>query len=76
MLQRIGRTVMLARLGQGLSQRDLGALSHVDQSTICRLENSRAPGLRLDKLATIIAVLGIDEFDSLRSIRDLSAPAA
>ena len=65
-LQRIGRKTMLVRLGQGLSQRDLEALTHVHQSTICRLENGRAPGLRLDKLATIIAVLGLDEFDQLR----------
>lgn len=74
-LQRIGRTVMLARLGQGLSQRQLEAMTRVDQSTICRFENGRAPGIRLDKVARMIAVLGIDQFDSLRAIRDLAAPA-
>jgi transcriptional regulator with XRE-family HTH domain len=73
-LERIGRTMMLARVGQGLSQRDLEALTHVDQSTICRLENGRAPGIRLDKIATIIAVLAIDQFDSLRTLRELSVP--
>ena len=67
-LDRIGRTAMLARVGQGLSQRGLEALTRVDQSTICRLENELAPGLRLDKLATIIAVLGLDRFDRLRPI--------
>lgn len=65
-LQRIGRKAMLARLGQGLSQRDLQALTHIHQSTICRLENGEAPGLRLDKLATIVAVLDLDAFDQLR----------
>jgi transcriptional regulator with XRE-family HTH domain len=68
-LERIGKTTMLARVGQGLSQRRLEALCGVDQSTICRLENGLAPGLRLDKLAKIIAVLGVDKFDQLRPIR-------
>jgi transcriptional regulator with XRE-family HTH domain len=65
-LDRIGRTTMLARVGQGLSQRGLEALTGIDQSTICRLENGAAAGLRLDKLATIIAVLDLDRFDQLR----------
>ena len=57
---------MLARVGQGLSQRNLEALTGVDQSTISRLENGSAAGLRLDKLAVIIAVLDLDRFDQLR----------
>ena len=65
----MGKTTMFARVGQGLSQRRLEALCGVDQSTICRLENGLAPGLRLDKLAKIIAVLGVDRFDQLRPIR-------
>jgi transcriptional regulator with XRE-family HTH domain len=68
-LERVGKTAMLTRVGQGLSQRRLGALCGVDQSTICRLENGLAPGLRLDKLAKIIAVLGVDRFDQLRAVR-------
>ena len=68
-LDRIGRTTMLARVGQGLSQRHLEALTGVDQSTICRLENGAAPGIRLEKLATIIAVLDLDRFDQLRPVR-------
>ncbi|MDP9481816.1 MAG: helix-turn-helix domain-containing protein [Chloroflexota bacterium] len=68
MLERVGHATMLARVGQGLSQRRLAALCSVDQSTICRLENGLAPGLRLDKLAKIIAVLGVDRFDHLRPI--------
>ncbi|HEX7473092.1 MAG TPA: helix-turn-helix transcriptional regulator [Candidatus Limnocylindrales bacterium] len=65
-LDRIGRTTMLARVGQGQSQRGLGALTSIDQSTISRLENGSAAGLRLDKLAAIIAVLDLDRFDQLR----------
>ena len=65
-LDRIGQTTMLARVGQGLSQRNLEALTGVDQTTISRLENGSAAGLRLDKLAVIIAVLDLDRFDQLR----------
>lgn len=65
-LDRIGRTTMLARVGQGLSQGNLEALTGVDQTTISRLENGSAAGLPLDKLAVIIAVLDLDRFDQLR----------
>jgi transcriptional regulator with XRE-family HTH domain len=70
----IGRTAMLARLGHGLSQRRLEGMTGVDQTTICRLENGKAPGLRLDKLARIIAVLGVDRFDRLQPPRPVRPP--
>jgi transcriptional regulator with XRE-family HTH domain len=73
-LAAIGRSAMLARLGQGLSQRRLEGMIGVDQTTISRLENGLAPGLRLDKLATLIAVLGVDHFDRLQPPRRMRPP--
>jgi transcriptional regulator with XRE-family HTH domain len=58
-LKSVGRQVFFARIWQGLSQRQLEYLCRVDQSTISRLERGLAPGLRLERLAAIRAVLGI-----------------
>jgi transcriptional regulator with XRE-family HTH domain len=60
-MKAVGRQVFFARVGQGLSQRHLEHLCGVDQTTISRLERGLAPGLRLERLATIMAVLGIGE---------------
>jgi len=58
-MKSVGRRVCFARRGQGLSQRQLEDLCQVDQTTISRLERGLAPGLRLERLATIMAVLGL-----------------
>ena len=58
-LRAVGRRVYFARSGQGLSQLQLERLCQVDQTTISRLERGLAPGLRLERLASIMAVLGV-----------------
>ena len=57
-LERIGVAVRHARRTQYLSQRVLGRLAGVDQGSISRIENGLAPGMRLEYLARIVAVLG------------------
>ncbi len=57
-LEELGAAVRDARQRAGLSQRDLEALSGVDQSSISRMERGRVPGMRLDKLARVAMVLG------------------
>lgn len=59
----IGRAVQLARAQQGISQEVLEARSHIDQSTISRFERGLAPGLRLDRVAQILAGLGVNRLD-------------
>jgi transcriptional regulator with XRE-family HTH domain len=56
-LEIIGRAVWEARRRAGLSQRQLGYRAGVHQSTISRLERGRLTGMRLQRLATIVAVL-------------------
>jgi len=63
-MKAVGRRVQFARLGHGLSQRQLEVLCQVDQTTISRLERGLAPGLRLERLATIMAVLEVVELRS------------
>ena len=41
----------------GWSQRTLEARSGVDQTSICRVENGKAPGMRVARLARIVAAL-------------------
>jgi transcriptional regulator with XRE-family HTH domain len=53
----LGGRLRVLRHSSGLSQRALEARSGVSQSVICRLENGKAPGLRLDRLAAILAVI-------------------
>jgi transcriptional regulator with XRE-family HTH domain len=60
-MKAVGRQVFFARTWQGLSQRKLESLCRVDQTTISRLERGLAPGLRLERLAAIMAVLGVTE---------------
>jgi len=55
-MKAVGRQVFFARTWQGLSQRKLESLCRVDQTTISRLERGLAPGLRLERLAAIMAV--------------------
>jgi transcriptional regulator with XRE-family HTH domain len=56
----LGRAIQRARLSQLLSQEALEARSDIDQSTISRLERGLAPGLRLDRLAQVLAGLSVD----------------
>ena len=63
-MKAVGRQVFFARTWQGLSQRKLESLCRVDQTTISRLERGLAPGLRLERLAAIMAVLGVTELRS------------
>jgi hypothetical protein len=56
----LGRAIHLARMSQLLSQEALEARSAIDQSTISRLERGMAPGLRLDRLAQVLAGLSVD----------------
>ena len=59
----LGRAVEHARGRQLLSQEALEARSGIDQSTISRFEHGLAPGLRLDRVAHILAGLGVDHLD-------------
>lgn len=65
-LRNFGRRVRQVRMAMGLSQRALAAIVGVDQSVISRFENGRAPGIRFDKVAAILAALDIDRLDGLR----------
>jgi transcriptional regulator with XRE-family HTH domain len=56
-LEMLGRSVLRARTQARISQRHLGRLAGVHQSTISRLETGTLQGLRLSKLATIVATL-------------------
>ena len=56
----LGQAVRRARTRSPLSQRDLEALSGVDQTAISRMERGVAPGMGLDKFARVAAVLVAD----------------
>jgi len=61
----IGAMIKRWRLRAGHTQRQLEALTGIDQTVISRLENGRQYGLRWSRFATLIAVLG--GFDDGRS---------
>jgi transcriptional regulator with XRE-family HTH domain len=56
-LIRIGLGVREYRRTHGLTQQQLERLCGVDQTTISRLENGLAPGIRLERLARIGSAL-------------------
>ncbi|HEY8870542.1 MAG TPA: helix-turn-helix transcriptional regulator [Candidatus Limnocylindrales bacterium] len=56
-LRMIGSRLKRTRIALGLSQRALEALSGVDQTTISRIENGRAPSFSLGRYARILAAL-------------------
>ncbi|HEX5012864.1 MAG TPA: helix-turn-helix transcriptional regulator [Candidatus Limnocylindrales bacterium] len=62
-LEILGRALYEARRVAGVTQRQLGEMVGVDQSTISRLERGRLTGLRLTKLALIISGLDALTFD-------------
>lgn len=68
----LGRAVELARARRHISQEMLEARSGIDQSTISRFERGLAPGLRLDRVAQILAGLDVDvvEIDRRSDRRD------
>jgi predicted transcriptional regulator len=53
----IGRALYEARRRAGVTQRHLAEICGVHQSTISRLECGRLNGIRLKKLAVIVAAL-------------------
>jgi transcriptional regulator with XRE-family HTH domain len=57
-LRLIGRLVLRRRHLLGLSQRQLEALSGIDQTLISRLENGRLGSLRWMRFARLVAALG------------------
>jgi transcriptional regulator with XRE-family HTH domain len=57
-LEILGRAVLDARRQTGLTQRQLGAIAGVHQSTISGLERGRLTGIRLQVLGAILAALG------------------
>ena len=56
-LRSIGAAIRRGRLGQGLSQGQLGARTGLHQSTISRLETGRLRTMRMVTLARLIGVL-------------------
>jgi len=53
----IGRWIRQSRVQAGMTQGQLSRLAGVHQTTLSRLERGRLEGLRLHRLAAIIAVL-------------------
>ena len=57
----LGRTLWRRRVSLGLSQRQLEAMSGIDQTVISRLENGKQTGLRWVRLAQLVDALdGLD----------------
>jgi transcriptional regulator with XRE-family HTH domain len=65
-MELIGAAVRRRRERLGLSQRDLERRARVDQTTISRLENGRRVGLRLARLARLVAALDGLDFEEIR----------
>jgi transcriptional regulator with XRE-family HTH domain len=59
LMRALGADIRRARWQSGLSQAGLEVLSGVDQTTISRLENGLAPGLRLIRLVKILGPIGL-----------------
>jgi transcriptional regulator with XRE-family HTH domain len=66
----LGRTIRRRRTSLGLSQRQLEALSGIDQTVISRLENGKQTGLRWVRLAQLV-----DALDGLETPQDRPSPA-
>ena len=56
-LDRLGVDIARLRARSGLSQRRLGEIARVDQSTISRFERGLAPGIAITSVARIIVAL-------------------
>jgi len=53
----LGRHVLGARRHAGLSQRQVEAMTGIDQTTVVRIEHGRATGLPLARFALLLRVL-------------------
>jgi transcriptional regulator with XRE-family HTH domain len=67
-MELIGRWIRQSRVQAGMTQGQLARLAGVHQTTLSRLERGRLEGLRLHRLAAIIAVLHSGLGDDLRPI--------
>ena len=56
----MGREARNARLGAGLSQRSVARAAATSGSSVSRLERGRAPCVSIERVATILAVVGLD----------------
>jgi len=56
-LETLGRQVLGARRHAALSQRQVEALTGIDQTTVVRIEHGRATGLPLRRFALLLAAL-------------------
>jgi transcriptional regulator with XRE-family HTH domain len=62
-LECLGRALFDARRRAGYTQSQLARISGVHQSTISRIERGKLDGMRLRRLAVLIAALGGIEID-------------
>ena len=56
----LGREVRLKRTALGLTQGQLSEASGVSERLIRTLEQGEAPGIRLDRLTSVLAALGME----------------
>ena len=59
MLRRLGEEVRIARMGAGLSLRELARLTSSSRSHLSRIERGEAPEISLRSLAVVFTVLGM-----------------
>ncbi len=62
-MKRIGAATRERRQRRHLSQRDLGVLTGLHQSTICRFERGERCGMRWVRFAAMVEILGGLDFD-------------
>ena len=67
-MELLGRWIRESRVHAGMTQGQLARLAGMHQSTLSRLERGTLEGLRLHRLAAIIAVLHSRLGDDLRPI--------
>jgi transcriptional regulator with XRE-family HTH domain len=67
-MELLGRWIRESRVAAGLTQGQLARLAGMHQTTLSRLERGRLEGLRLHRLAALIAVLHSRLGDDLDSI--------
>lgn len=68
--KRIGQKVQDVRLAQGLTQAQLASIAGVSDRLIRSIESGAATGISLDKLSSILTVLGLSlEFTDLSTKR-------
>jgi len=67
-MELLGRWIRESRVRAGMTQAQLARLAGMHQSTLSRLERGRLDGLRLHRLAALIAVLDARLGDDLDPI--------